>query len=241
MCSRYTLTSPPEAVRSYFRTANRLDFPPRYNIAPTQPVLIVRNAASSRDQPAMREMTLVRWGLIPPWVKNPAEFTTILNARCETVAEKPSFRGAIRHRRCLVPADGYYEWTGPTGAKQPHLIKPVAAAGSSLMAFAGLWEHWIGADGSELETMAIVTTAANCDTAHIHDRMPVILPPEVFDTWLDTSPGSATPVAHLLAAPQDGRLETMTVTRRLNSARNEGPTLHDPAAAEAGPCQEKLI
>ena len=221
MCSRYTLTSPPEAVRSYFRTANRLEFPPRYNIAPTQPVLIVRN-----DHSGDREMSLVRWGLIPPWVKNPAEFTTLLNARVETVTEKPSFRGAIRHRRCLVPADGYYEWTGQPGAKQPHLIRPRENL-PTLMAMAGLWEHWVGSDGSEIETMAILTTDANADTAHIHDRMPLILQPENFDLWLDTRPGTAEAIRGLLTTTPAGRLASRRVSRELNNPRHEGPRLHD--------------
>lgn len=230
MCSRYTMTSPPEAVRSYFRTENRLDFPPRYNVAPTQPALIVRNSLAGR-----REMTLVRWGLIPPWVKNPAEFATLLNARAESVTEKPSFRGAIRHRRCLVPTDGYYEWTGPAGTKQPHLIYP--AAGPTLMAMAGLFEHWLGADGSEIETMAIITTAANADTAGIHDRMPLILPPEAFDVWLDTKPGTAEHLGDLLCPPASGQLTSRLVSRALNNPRNEGPEL----VAETSDQSAKLI
>ncbi len=118
MCSRYILTSPPEAVQSYFATANRLEFPPRHNIAPTQPVLIVREQA-----PHAREMVLVRWGMIPGWVKNPGEFATLINARCETAQAKPSFRGPIRHKRCLIPTDGFYEWSGPARAKQAYLIR----------------------------------------------------------------------------------------------------------------------
>ena len=170
MCSRYSLTSPPEAVRSYFKARNSPNFPPRYNIAPTQPVLI-----ASHDAKAERELTLVRWGLIPSWVKNPAEFTTIINARAETAAEKPSFRAALRHRRCLVPADGFYEWIGKPGAKRPHLIRPKAGGP---MAFGALAEHWMGPDGSEIETMAILTVAANRTVSVLHDRMPLILEPD---------------------------------------------------------------
>jgi len=225
MCSRYSLTSPPEAVRAYFATRNGLDFPPRYNIAPTQPVLIVR-----RSLAGAREQHLVRWGLIPSWVKDPREFATIINARSETAAEKPSFRGALRHRRCLVPTTGFYEWTGKPGAKQPHLIRP---HNGGLMAMAGLAEHWAGADGSELETMAILTTSANSTMQPIHDRMPVIIPPEHFETWLDCTSGTAIFAESLLSAAPAELLEVVDVSPRLNNPRNEGPELHHPPEAAA--------
>jgi putative SOS response-associated peptidase YedK len=161
MCSRYSLTSPPEAVRSYFDTVNEPVFPPRYNIAPTQPVTIVR-----LDPKGQRELALVRWGLIPSWVKDPRGFATLINARSEGAADKPAFRGAMRHRRCLVPADGFYEWTGARGRKRPHLVRPRAAGP---FAMAAIWEHWMGGDGSELETMAILTVPANRALAALHD------------------------------------------------------------------------
>lgn len=219
MCSRYSLTSPPEAVRSYFGTANALVFPPRFNIAPTQPVTIVR-----LDAKGEREMTLVRWGLIPSWVKDPREFSTLINARSETAAEKPSFRGAMRHRRCLVPADGFYEWTGKAGQKQPHLIRPKS---HGLFAMAGLAEHWLGADGSEIETMAILTVAANRTMSALHDRMPAILAPEHFETWLDCRPGTAEHVVHLLEPAPESLLEIAEVSRKLNNPRNEGPEVQE--------------
>ena len=156
MCSRYSLTSPPEAVRRLFDCAAVDEFPPRYNIAPTQPVLIAR-----LDPKGARQLRLVRWGLIPSWVKDPREFATLINARAETASDKPSFRGAMRHRRCLVPADGFYEWTGGRGTKQPHFIR---LNDNELFAFAGLSEIWLGADGSEIETMAILTTRAQTMT-----------------------------------------------------------------------------
>jgi putative SOS response-associated peptidase YedK len=219
MCSRYSLTSPPEAVRSYFHVHDTTTFPPRYNIAPTQPVLIVRQTAG-----VGRELRLVRWALLPPWVKDPREFAVLINARSETATEKPSFRGALRHRRCLVPTDGFYEWTGPARAKVPHLIRPKAQdRGSHLMAMAGLWEHWVGADGSELETMAILTTQANATMAAIHDRMPVIIAPADFDRWLDCTPGSAEGVVDLLRPASDDVLEIVTVSTRVNNSRNQGP------------------
>jgi len=219
MCSRYSLTSPPEAVRQLFRYKAEIDFPPRYNIAPTQPVLIVRNGFNGQ-----REPVLVRWGLLPAWVKDPSNFSVLINARSETAAAKPSFRGALRHKRCLVPTDGFYEWTGKAGAKQPHLI---SRRDGSLFAFAGLWEHWLGPDGSEIETMAILTAAANDDMAGLHDRMPVMVEQGDFDAWLDCSSGSSTAIADMLDAPADGLLRAVPVSRRLNNPRNEGPELLD--------------
>ena len=220
MCSRYNLLAPREAVESYFGVGNADPFPPRYNIAPTQPVLIVRIGHADA-----RELMLVRWGLIPSWAKDPARLSQLFNARAETAAEKPSFRGAMRHRRCLIPANGYYEWTGKAGARQPHLIR---RPDSGLIAFAGLWESWLGADGSEIDTMAILTVAANAALAEIHDRMPAILAPEDFDAWLDVRSFRAEMAAEMLRPAPDDLLEHVTVDPRLNNARSEGPELIVP-------------
>ncbi|MEM1307589.1 MAG: SOS response-associated peptidase, partial [Pseudomonadota bacterium] len=160
MCSRYALTAPAEAVAQYFSARLSEGFPPRYNIAPTQPVHVVRTSAAGHI-----EVALVRWGLVPGWVKNPAEFATLINARAETAAEKPSFRAAMRHKRCLFPVSGFYEWAGAKGAKRPQLFRRAAGDGlceaERLFAFAGLYETWMGADGSELDSAAILTTSAN--------------------------------------------------------------------------------
>ncbi|MEQ1611264.1 MAG: SOS response-associated peptidase [Hyphomicrobiaceae bacterium] len=220
MCSRYSLTSPPEAVRAYFRHRNEHGYPPRYNIAPTQPVGIVRTAESG-----YRDFQVVRWGLIPPWVKDPRTFTTLINARAETAAEKPSFRGAFRHKRCLVPADGFYEWTGPVGGKRPHLIR---RRDHGLLAFAGLFESWLGADGSEVDTMAILTVAANATVDTVHDRMPAILPPEQFDAWLDCRNIETKQASAMLQPAPVDLLEIIEVDPRLNNSRNEGPQLQQP-------------
>ena len=220
MCSRYSLTSPAEAVRSYFKVAASDDFPPRYNIAPTQPVPIVRTSFAGE-----RELVLVRWGLIPGWVKDPRAFTTLLNARSETVVEKPSFRNAMKYRRCLVPADGFYEWTGPTSDKRPHFIRPKAGGP---IAFAGLWEHWQGVDGSELETMAICTTSPNPTIAAIHDRMPVILQPDLFDDWLNVRDVPATDALRFLQPAPDDLLELFAVSKAMGNSRNDGPELQRP-------------
>jgi putative SOS response-associated peptidase YedK len=220
VCSRYSLTSPPESVRRLFGCAAVEDFPPRYNIAPTEPVLIARQGSKGE-----RELCLVRWGLIPPWVKDPRDFTTLVNARAETAVEKPSFRGAMRHRRCLVPASGFYEWTGARGSKQPHLIR---LKDRDLFGFAGVWETWLGTDGSEIETMAILTTGANVNMSRIHDRMPVILDERDFGRWLDCSSGSAKGVLELMQPLADGLITITAVSPKLNNPRAEGAELQEP-------------
>ncbi len=219
MCTRYAMTSPPEAVRALFGHHNTTDFPPRYNIAPTQPVLIVR-----LDHARRREIELVRWGLIPSWVKEPGKYAPMFNARAETAAEKPSFRGPMRHRRCLVPADGYYEWAGKEGARRPYLVRPFAGGA---FAMAGLWDHWLGADGSEIETMAILTVEANADVKRIHDRMPVIVPPDQFETWLDISSGRSGDAERLLCPLPAGQLDVLAVDPKLNNPRSEGAEVVD--------------
>ncbi|MFT3731582.1 MAG: SOS response-associated peptidase [Hyphomicrobium sp.] len=224
MCARYSLTSPPEAVRAFFRAPGVDDFPPRYNIAPSQPVLIARN--SLRGEP---ELQLVQWGLIPSWLRDPSTLRSpLINARAETAAEKPSFRGAMRHRRCLIPVTGFYEWTGKRSARQPHLIR---LKGQDLFALGGIWETWLGADGSEIETMAILTTAANAEMSHIHERMPLIVEPHDFARWLDCRSGTVEGIADLLQPAAAGSLTFAAVNPRLNDPLAEGPDLHDPAVS----------
>jgi len=226
MCSRYYLTSPPEQVRAWFQYSDAPVFPPRFNIAPTQPVAIVRH-----DVHGNRAFVLVRWGLIPSWAKEPEKFSTLINARAETAAEKPSFRAPLRHRRCLVPADGFYEWTGAKGDKQPHLIR---RKDGKLIAFGALSENWLGADGSELETMAILTTAASGEMASLHDRMPVMIEPEHFDTWLDCSSGSSVDVLPLLEAHKGPSLQVTAVNRQLNNPRNDFADVQQPIELPLG-------
>ncbi|GJM03828.1 MAG: DUF159 family protein [Rhodomicrobium sp.] len=177
MCSKYQLTTDPETLRDYFSYWNKAEFPPRPEIRPTEPVMIIREGASNR-----REMALVRWGFVPHWVKDPDDFPLIINARAETLLEKPSFRTAVAHKRCIIPANGFYEWSGPKGKRQPHFIEPKTNAP---LGFAGLWEHWLGPDGSEFESAAIITVAANKEVGKIHDRMPAILEADQFDDWLN--------------------------------------------------------
>jgi putative SOS response-associated peptidase YedK len=233
MCGRYTITSAPEALRALFRYDERPDFPPRFNVAPTQPIPIVRLADGRR------EFALVRWGFVPSWVKDPNAFALIVNARGESVCDKPAFRAAMKRRRCLIPADGFYEWQATAGRKQPFYIH--ARSGEPL-AFAGLWETWTGPNGEEVETAAIVTTRANRLLAPLHDRMPVIVPPAAFDLWLDCGAVDARTAESLIAPAPDDLLEAHPVSTAVNRTANDNAALIErvePGAAErlrpAGP------
>ena len=190
MCGLYSFRSSPEEVRSIFGYAEDAQFPARPYVAPSQPIAVVRMQGDAR------EFALVRWGLIPAWVKEPRPGKPLINARSETVFEKPSFKASIRRRRCLIPADGFYEWRGDVpGKKQPfHVHRP----DGGVFAFAGLWDHWLSADGSELETAAIITTAANDTLQPIHHRMPVVIHPSDFDTWLSTDETRTDEAARLM-------------------------------------------
>lgn len=224
MCGRYTLISNPEAIRALFRYAEQPNFPPRYNIAPTQPIAVVRFFEGRQ------EFALLRWGLVPGWVKDPRSFALLFNARGESVLEKPAFRSAMRYRRCLIPFDGFYEWRQTGARKQPHYIR---ARDGRPMAFAGLWESWMGPNGEEVETAAIVTTSANRELAPLHDRMPVILPPQAFDLWLDCRKVDAEIAAALIAPAREGMLEVYPVSEAVNRAANDAAVLIEPAAESA--------
>lgn len=224
MCGRYSITSAPEALRRLFRYQEEPDFPPRYNVAPTQPIAIVRLFEGQR------QFRLVRWGLIPSWVKDPREFSLLINARGETIAEKPAFRAAMRYRRCLIPADGFYEWKRDGERKRPYYA--YAKSGAPL-AFAGLWEAWSGPNGEELETAAIVTTAANRMLLPIHDRMPVIIPEDAFDLWLDCVDVDAEQAAALIVPAPDELLEVREVSNAVNRTANDSPALIAPVKRTA--------
>lgn len=223
MCGRFSLTTPTGALRALFGFDEMPNLPPRYNIAPTQDVAAVRFTGPER-RPAF---TLLRWGLVPAWAKEIAAGSPLINARAETVAEKPAFRNALRRRRCLIPADGFFEWQKrEDGTKQPWRI---TLEGGAPFAFAGLWEHWAGADGSEVESCAIVTTVAADGIARIHGRMPVILDAADFMAWLD----GTSEQAQSLLRPYLGALAAYPVGSRVNSVRNDDASLLEPAAAPA--------
>jgi putative SOS response-associated peptidase YedK len=219
MCGRYAITTAPEAMRRLFGYPERPNFPPRYNIAPIQPVPIVRLNEGER------QFALVRWGLIPAWVKDPRGFSLLHVARSESVNEKPAFRNAMKRRRCLVPADGFYEWSEFGEPKRPFFIR---AKSASPLALAGLWETWMGPNGEELETVAIITTPANHLLAPIAERMPAIVPPAAFDLWLDCRAVDAETAAAFLAPAPESLLEAYEVSTAVNRAANDGPQLIAP-------------
>ena len=219
MCGRYALISNPEAIRALFRYAGQPNFPARYNISPTQPIAVVRLFEGRR------EFALLRWGLIPGWVKDPRGFSLLFNARGELVLEKPAFASAMRYRRCLIPFDGFYEWKQHGKRKQPYYIR---ARNGGPMAFAGLWESWMGPNGEEMETAAIVTTKANLQLAALHPRMPVILPPEAFDLWLDHRATDAETAAALIAPAREDLLEVHPVSDAVNRAVDDNPQMIQP-------------
>lgn len=232
MCGRYVVTSAPEAIRALFGYPERPDFPPRYNIAPSQPIAIVRM------QNGRRQFALVRWGLLPSWVKDPRSFTLLVNARGESLGEKPAFRAALKYRRCLIPADGFYEWKANGARKQPYFVR--SATGKPL-AFAGLWETWTGPNGEELETATIVTTRANQSLAEIHERMPVVIPPDAYDLWLDCVNVDVETAAALIAPAPNSLLEAYAVSSAVNRTANDGPKLLERwlRTAEVKPAEQQ--
>jgi putative SOS response-associated peptidase YedK len=216
MCGRFVITSPPEALRQIFGYEEQPNFPPRHNIAPTQPIPVV-----ILDH-GKRHFRLMRWGFIPAWVKDPRNFTLLINARAETVREKPAFKNAIRRRRVLVPADGYYEWQAIGRTKRPFFIHRRDGAP---LGFAALAETWAGPNGEEVDTVAIVTTAANTDLAGLHHRAPVTIAPDDFERWLDCSSDEASEVMSLLGSPQEGVFVWHEVSRRVNTVANDDDQL----------------
>jgi putative SOS response-associated peptidase YedK len=224
MCGRYSITTAPEAIRRLFDVESGLNLQPRHNLAPTQPAPVVR-----MGERGGKELALLQWGLVPSWAKEISIGAKMINARAETVAEKPAFRAPYRRRRCLVPADGFYEWKTEGGVKQPYRI---VRRDRAPFAFAGLWEVWEGTgEGSWLETFTIVTTEANATIRDIHHRMPVMLfTPDSFRTWMQADPKDAAP----LMAPCDPELvEAYPVDRRVGNVRNDDPGLLDPITPPA--------
>ena len=229
MCGRFTLTASPEEVAALFGVMDLGGFPPRYNIAPTQPILLV--LAGPPREPGSnlpdRQALLVRWGLIPGWAKNPKDLPLLINARSETAAEKAAFRAAMRHRRALIPASGFYEWRREGAKKQPFFIRP---KGGGLMAFGALMETYAEPGGAEIDTGAILTTVASEDIAAIHDRMPVVIRPENFSRWLDCLTQEPRDVADLLAPVGPGYLEAIPISDLVNKVANTGPNVQEPLA-----------
>jgi putative SOS response-associated peptidase YedK len=224
MCGRYTVRSI-QPVAELFGISLPPEFQPRFNIAPTQDVLVVRSVAADAARAPARRGDLLRWGLVPSWAQDPSVGNRMINARAETAAERPAFRDAMRRRRCLVPADGFYEWQKQEGSKrkQPHLIR---MKGDRPFAFAGLWDTWRRGD-EPLESFTILTTSPNELVRPIHDRMPVIISCEDYDRWLDPRVDSAG-VADLLKPYPASDMQANPVGTQVNNPAND-----DPSCAEA--------
>lgn len=222
MCGRFVLNATPEQLKALLDLSEAPYVEPRYNIAPTQPVAIAR----LNPQNQHRELTHTLWGLIPSWSKDPSIGAKMINARAETVAEKPSFRAAFKRRRCLVPATGFYEWQKQGSAKQPYFIY---MKNKLPFAIAGLWEQWLSPDGTELQTCTLLTTTANELMEPLHDRMPVILSPDDFAMWLgtgkDSTPRELDQLQHLLRPFDASNMDAYPVDKAVGNVRNEGAGL----------------
>lgn len=233
MCGRYTLTSPIESLRNIFGVDGQAGIPQRYNIAPTQVVLIVRQAEKSS-----RELAAVEWGLVPEWAKSFPE-KPLINARVETAASKPSFRSAVKRQRCLVPFNGWYEWKNEKGIKQPYLIEGTQ---EDTGAFAGIWSVWHGPDGEHwLETMAILTTEATGPLRSLHRRRPLVIRPQDFDAWL--TPTDPLPRGFLESFPwaDESEFKARPVSGRVNNIRFDDAACIAPPAEPALPAQGSLF
>jgi len=230
MCGRYVLKTSTPQLAAILGAEPIIDDPisgpaigwqPRFNIAPTMQVPTIK-----LNDNGIRVLQAKRWGLVPHWAKDLKLGASMINARCETVSSKPAFRSAFKQRRCLIPADGYYEWQRLDGRKQPHFIYP---EDQRPLVFAGLWERWRGADDAVIETCTILTARANEDVVRVHDRMPVLLNSSESELWLQ---GSVSDVQTLLRPPPSGRLGSVAVSTFVNNARNDGERCITPLSAD---------
>lgn len=230
MCGRFSLIHTPEEVEAYFGVIGLETFPPRYNIAPTQPIMVI-SASMAREAGSNlpdRDAQLMRWGFLPSWVKEPKDFPLLINARSETASSKASFRNAMRHRRSIIPASGFYEWhrDKESGQSQAYWVRPKA---EGLVGFAALSENYMNKDGAEIDTAAVLTTAANSEFAPIHHRMPVMLEQKDFARWLDCRSQEPRHVEDLLTAPPEGLFEAIPVSDLVNKVVNTGPEVQERA------------
>lgn len=233
MCGRYASSAKPGDLASYFTVEEPPDevLSPSYNVAPTDPVYVVMERHDSR------RLRVVRWGLIPSWAKEAKVGARFINARRESVRDKPAFRAAFQRRRCLVPADGYYEWQSLGGHKQPYFL---VAQDRSPLAMAGVYEIWKAPDESLVWTCTIITTDAADDFGHIHDRTPLLVPREAWETWLD--PAVEDPGDQLLVPATPGVLDAWPVSLDVGNVRNNGPYLVEPVTPEGQlPAQQRLL
>lgn len=216
MCGRFTLATPAERIAEHFQLASVPVLAPHYNIAPSQSIAAIRAAGPQR------ELVWLRWGLVPAWAKDPNIGYKMINARAESLAERPAYRTAFRRRRCLVPADGFYEWKGTGRGKQPYHIR---RRDRGPFAIAGLWEHWKSPAGDIIESVTLVTTAANALLAPVHDRMPVLLAPESYGSWLDPAMQEPKHLTALLQPCSGDELVVQPVSARVNNTREDDAAL----------------
>ena len=214
MCGRFVANIPADVLKGIFALIETPQLAPRYNVAPTQQVAVVRNLGE------ISRLDLLKWGLVPSWSKDPSFGSHLINARSETVDEKPTFRHAIKYRRCIVPTSGFYEWDHRGGKKQPYYIQ---LADYSPMCLAGVWESWKAPDGSELETFAILTTSANKLVESIHDRMPVILSPDTFNLWLNHNMHDPQQLQPLYQPFPAEKMHAFKVADLVNNSRFDSP------------------
>lgn len=221
MCGRFALGAPPFSIIEFFNIDKLIDFEPSYNIAPTQSIPAIIHDKDSNQ----RTMKMLHWGLIPFWSKDNSISSRLINARSETVAEKPSFRNAFKHKRCLIPTTGFYEWEKKSKLKQPYYIK---VRDEQLFAFAGLWEHWENDVKGEIESCTILTTEANNLINPIHDRMPVILNPNDYDMWLDTDITEKETLEPLLKPYLSENMTMYPISRDVNNPLKDNPRIIEP-------------
>ena len=223
MCGRFVQYSDPEIYASHFDLDDICQATPRYNVAPTQPVLAIRGTDEGK-----RELVPLRWGLVPAWSKGPDNRYSMINARAETVKSKPAYRNAFKHRRCLIPAEGFYEWKAGKDGKTPFLIRRV---GGEPFAIAGLWERWHAPEGDSIASCTIVVTDASELVRAIHDRMPVILQRKDFAAWLDPANTDADDLLAMLKPADPASRTLYPVSRRVNSPGDDSPELLKPVDA----------
>ncbi len=232
MCGRYRLSRRKQIIEEHFDSVSgEEDWSPRFNIAPTQPVPIIRQ----NPKEPRRELSLMRWGLIPSWVKDMSGAARMINARSETAATTPAFRDAMKSRRCLIPADAFYEWQRIGKVKQPYCFEIVDG---KLFAFAGLWDRWKDPSGTWVKSCSILTTTPNAVTSGIHDRMPVILNPDSYDLWLDPGMGDMDTISEFLK-PSDAPMRRFPISTRINHVANDDEACALPV--ELAPVQDGLF
>jgi putative SOS response-associated peptidase YedK len=215
MCGRYRLSRRKRLVEEYFESvSSEEDWSPRYNIAPTQPVPVIRQ----NPKEPVRDLSLMKWGLIPSWAPNPSVAASMINARSETASTKPAFRDALKSRRCLIPADAFYEWVRKGKAKQPYCFE---VNDGKLFAFAGIWDRWKDPQGGWIKTCSILTTTPNALTSAVHDRMPVILDPDAYDLWLDPGMTNVAAASELLKPYDATSMRSYPVSTPINHVAND--------------------